>query len=52
VLGPDNETAIEAFYLIPINNYITLQPDIQWINNKVTPQIDSVIATLRVQFSL
>ncbi len=52
VLGPDNETAIEAFYLIPINNYITLQPDIQWIDNKVAPQIDSVIATLRVQFRL
>jgi len=52
VFGPDDETAIEAFYLLPINSFINLQPDIQWINNKITPNIDNLILTLRVQFYL
>jgi len=52
VFGPDNETVIEAFYLLPINTYLNVQPDIQWVNNHITPNIDNLILTLRVQFYL
>jgi porin len=48
VLGIDNETVFEVFYLYPLNSFISLQPDVQWLDNTTNSQLDSMIVTLRI----
>jgi len=48
VYGPDDETVVELFYLIPITKFASLQPDLQWVQNNIDNHVDNIIATLRV----
>ncbi len=51
IYGPDNESAIELYYMFPINEHISLQPDIQRISNSLNSPISSIVSTLRIQVS-
>ena len=51
VLGIDNETVFELFYLLPINDFINLQPDLQWLDNTTNNHLNSLIATLRMNIA-
>lgn len=48
VNGPEAETVIEAFYVYPLNQYVYLQPDVQWHKDALTHAVDPLISTLRV----
>ena len=48
VLGINNETVFELFYLLAMNDFISLQPDLQWLDNTTNNHLDHLIATLRV----
>jgi len=51
---PNNsETAVELFYRWPINDYLSVKPDLQWIIalGGASNEQNAVVATLRIEFT-